>query len=764
MPTFETHTDTSLHYQSGFANDFATEALPGALPLGRNSPQRAPYGLYAEQLSGTAFTAPRAHNRRSWLYRIRPAAVHQPFTQMRGASLRAKLVANFAEVPPTPPNQLRWDPLPMPAEPTDFIDGWVTMAGNGAAESMNGCAIHLYAANRSMKDRFFYSADGELLIVPQEGRLSIATELGKLDVEPFEIAVIPRGVRFAVTLPDGAARGYICENFGALLRLPDLGPIGSNGLANPRDFLTPHAAYEDREGAFELVAKMNGTLWRADIGHSPLDVVAWHGNYAPYKYDLRRFNTIGSISFDHPDPSIFLVLQSRQRHAGRRHDRLRDFPAALACRRRYVPAALVPSQRRERIHGPRARRRTTRRPKASCRAARACTTACRGMGRMRTTFEKASHSDTSKPAKVGDTMAFMFETRTLIKPTRFALETAQLQAHYYECWQGLNETFQPGATMSTSARICKRRSIRARKAGSSRPTTRRATSRSRTCRSAFSATTPIRRGAWAWRSATGSSTWRCCNRPGCSTTAEPCVRTAPALNDFIALGRDAWRSVRIQLSAAAGKRHCDPARRRRAAPARAGAAGGRDACICRSRFPATRISIRRRSTRRTSARMFRDPKNALLPNWSEMPIGYNGRASSVVVSGTPVRRPNGQIKLPDQERPVFGACRKLDIELETGFIVGAGNALGEPIACDDAEQHIFGMVLLNDWSARDIQQWEYVPLGPFNAKSFATTISPWIVTLDALEPFRTAHAAAGTAAARVPAPRQAITRSISNWK
>jgi len=294
-------------YQSGFANEFATEALPGALPEGRNSPQRVAYGLYAEQLSGTAFTAPRGHNRRSWLYRIRPAAVHKPFTRLPSE----RIVANFADVPPTPPDQLRWDPLPMPTEPTDFVDGWVTMAGNGAAESMSGCAIHVYAANRSMSGRFFYNADGELLIVPQQGRLEIATELGRLDVQPFEIAVIPRGVRFAVNLPDGEARGYICENFGALLRLPDLGPIGSNGLANPRDFLTPHAAYEDREGNFELVAKMNGNLWRADIGHSPLDVVAWHGNYAPYKYDLRRFNTIGSISFDHPDPSIFLVLQSQ---------------------------------------------------------------------------------------------------------------------------------------------------------------------------------------------------------------------------------------------------------------------------------------------------------------------------------------------------------------------------------------------------------------------------------------------------------------------
>ncbi len=292
-------------YLSGFANEFATEALPGALPVGQNSPQRAPYGLYAEQISGTAFTAPRAHNRRAWLYRIRPAAMHQPFSRLEPG----RWLSRFDEVPPSP-NQMRWSPPAMPTAPTDFIDGIVTMAGNGSPEAMTGCGIHLYLANQSMQDRFFYNADGEMLIVPQQGRLLLSTEMGRLAVEPQEIVVIPRGVRFRVDLPDGTARGYICENYGALFKLPDLGVIGSNGLANPRDFLTPVASYEDREGKFELVAKFQGNLWRAEIDHSPLDVVAWHGNYAPYKYDLRRFNTIGSISFDHPDPSIFLVLQS----------------------------------------------------------------------------------------------------------------------------------------------------------------------------------------------------------------------------------------------------------------------------------------------------------------------------------------------------------------------------------------------------------------------------------------------------------------------
>ncbi|WP_322103371.1 homogentisate 1,2-dioxygenase [Paraburkholderia sp. J41] len=435
-------------YMSGFANEFATEALAGALPAGQNSPQRCAYGLYAEQLSGTAFTAPRSHNRRTWFYRIRPGAVHQPFTPLvavggpAGAGGTARLVADFGDVPPTPPNQLRWDALPMPAEPTDFIDGWVTMAGNGSAASMSGCAIHLYAANRPMIDRFFYNTDGELLIVPQQGRLAIRTEMGRLDVEPFEIAVIPRGVRFTVDLPDGDARGYLCENFGALLRLPDLGVIGSNGLANPRDFLTPVAAYEDREGEFELVTKLNGQLWRADIGHSPLDVVAWHGNYAPYKYDLRRFNTIGSISFDHPDPSIFLVLHAPTDTPGVDSIDFVIFPPRwLAAENTFRPPWYhrnVASEFMGLVHGV-----YDAKAEGFVPGGASLHNCMSGHGPDAQTFEKASHSDTSKPHKVGDTMAFMFETRTLIRPTRHALETSQLQAHYYECWQGLAKHFNP---------------------------------------------------------------------------------------------------------------------------------------------------------------------------------------------------------------------------------------------------------------------------------------------------------------------------------
>ncbi|CAM3665285.1 homogentisate 1,2-dioxygenase [Polaromonas hydrogenivorans] len=425
-------TDT-LHYQSGFANEFATEALPGALPEGRNSPQQAPYGLYAEQLSGTAFTAPRHANRRSWLYRIRPAAMHLPFERIG----EGRWLSRFDEVP-TPPNQLRWDPLPMPgaAEPTDFVDGMVTMAGNAS------CGIHLYAANRSMDTRFFYNADGEMLLVPQEGRLRLATELGVLDVEPQEIAVIPRGVRFQVILPDGQARGYVCENYGALLKLPDLGVIGSNGLANPRDFRTPVAAYEDREGEFELLAKFNGHLWKAGIGHSPLDVVAWHGNYAPYKYDLRRFNAIGSISYDHPDPSIFLVLQSPTDTPG--VDAI-DFvifpPRVLTMQNTFRPPWFhrnFASEFMGLIHGA-----YDAKAEGFVPGGASLHNCMSGHGPDAETFAKASSADTSKPDYVTGTMAFMFETPAVIQPTRYALESAQLQPEYYRCWQGLQKHFDP---------------------------------------------------------------------------------------------------------------------------------------------------------------------------------------------------------------------------------------------------------------------------------------------------------------------------------
>jgi homogentisate 1,2-dioxygenase len=429
-----------LRYLPGFGNQFATEALPGALPEGRNSPQRCPYGLYAEQFSGTAFTAPRQANRRSWLYRIRPAAkLARPFQPLPHRGLAGRF-----EALPVTPNPLRWSPPPIPREPTDFVDGLLTLGGTGSSDAHVGCGIHWYLANRSMRDRFFYDADGELLIVPQLGRLRVATELGVLEAAPQEVLLIPRGLRFRVELPDGEARGYICESFGAPMRLPDLGPIGSNGLANPRDFQTPVAWYEDREGEMELVAKLGGELWTAMLDHSPLDVVAWHGNNAPCKYDLRRFNTIGSVSYDHPDPSIFLVLQSVSDTPGVDTVDFVIFPPRwLAMEDTFRPPWFhrnIASECMGLIHGVYDAKAGGFEPGGA--SLHNCMT---GHGPDAETFERALRADTTRPQRISDTMAFMFETRTLIRPTRRALELPQLQSDYAQCWSGLTKRFTPDA-------------------------------------------------------------------------------------------------------------------------------------------------------------------------------------------------------------------------------------------------------------------------------------------------------------------------------
>jgi homogentisate 1,2-dioxygenase len=425
---------SSLQYQTGFGNHFASEALAGALPE-QNSPQRCPYGLYAEQLSGTAFTAPRAANRRSWLYRIRPSVKHSPFRRIGDGLVNN----NFSEAP-TPPGQLRWDPIPIPQEPTDFIDGLVAMAGNGDPQAQTGCGIYVYAANRPMERRAFYDADGELLIVPQQGALFVTTELGRLLVEPLEIAVIPRGIRFKVELPEGTARGYVCENFGAAFRLPDLGPIGSNGLAYERDFRTPHAWYEDREERYELVAKFLGHLWSAPMAHSPFDVVAWRGNCAPCKYDLRRFNTIGSISYDHPDPSIFLVLQSISDTPGVDNVDFVIFPPRwLVMEHTFRPPWFhrnVASEFMGLVNGV-----YDAKAEGFLPGGASLHNCMSGHGPDAATFEAASRADTAKPDRISDTMAFMFETRHVIRPTRHALESPLLQADYHECWQGLEKHF-----------------------------------------------------------------------------------------------------------------------------------------------------------------------------------------------------------------------------------------------------------------------------------------------------------------------------------
>ena len=428
---------SSSKYQSGFGNEFATEAHPGALPQGQNAPQQAPLGLYTEQISGTAFTAPRALNRRTWSYRIRPSVMHEPYREYERATLLRS--GPFTEVP-TPPNQMRWNPLPEPAADTDFVDGIVTLGGNGDAAMQDGVGIHLYTANASMHDRFFYNADGEMLILPQQGRLSLRTELGILDAAPGELAVIPRGIKLRVELPDGAARGYICENYGQGFRLPDLGPIGANGLANSRDFLTPVAAYEDREGSFEVIAKFLGKLWRAQFDHSPLDVVAWHGNYAPYKYDMARFNCINTVSFDHPDPSIFTVLTSPSGLPGTANVDFVIFPPRwMVAEHTFRPPWFHRNMMNEfmgLILG-----QYDAKAEGFVPGGASLHNCMSGHGPDAETFARASKAEL-KPHYIDGTLAFMFETRLPVRPTRFALEEKILQHEYYECWQGLKRNFQ----------------------------------------------------------------------------------------------------------------------------------------------------------------------------------------------------------------------------------------------------------------------------------------------------------------------------------
>jgi homogentisate 1,2-dioxygenase len=423
------------HYLSGFANELASEALPGTLPEGQNAPQRHPRGLYTEQISGTPFTAPRAENRRSWLYRIRPSAAHPAYRRIDNGLVRGAPV-NEAE---PPPNRLRWDPLPFSDEPADFVDGLVTIGGNGDAALRAGIAVHVYRANKSMGRRVFYDADGELLIVPQHGPIALATEFGAIEAGPGEIAVVPRGVKFRVGLPRGHARGYVCENYGELFRLPELGAIGANGLANPRDFLAPSAAYEDRDEKHEVVAKFAGNLWAAELDHSPLDVVAWHGNYTPYKYDLAKFNTLGTISFDHPDPSIFTVLTAPCEIAGTANCDFVIFPPRWqVAEHTFRPPWYhrnVMNEFMGLVHGAYDARTQGFLPGGmslhNCMAPHGPDVA---------TYEKASTAEL-QPQKIENTLAFMFEARFPIRPTRFALDTPALQRDYDSCWEGLPKMF-----------------------------------------------------------------------------------------------------------------------------------------------------------------------------------------------------------------------------------------------------------------------------------------------------------------------------------
>lgn len=429
---------STLQYQNGFGNHFSSEALAGALPKNQNSPQKVPYGLYAEQLSGSSFLAPRDRNQRSWLYRIRPSVLHKPFEPLAHKNLRG---APFDELDRPTPNQLRWNPPPYPKRPADFLDGLITLGGSGAIDQQAGYAIHLYICNKSMEDRFFYNADGDLLILPQEGELILNTEFGIIEIVPKEIAVIQRGIKFQVILKQKTARGYICENYGEHFRLPDLGLIGANGLANPRDFLTPLASYEQKEGKFRLISKFMGNLWSAEINYSPLDVVAWHGNYAPYKYNLELFQAVNTVSFDHSDPSIFTVLTSPSSQIGSANVDFVIFPDRwLVAEHTFRPPYFHRNYMSEfmgLVYGVYDAKAEGFHPGGgslhNCMSAH---------GPDTETYERAIKAKL-KPHYLKGTLAFMFESRYVCKPTAFAMETSLLQDDYYRCWQGLKSNFNP---------------------------------------------------------------------------------------------------------------------------------------------------------------------------------------------------------------------------------------------------------------------------------------------------------------------------------
>lgn len=419
----------SINYLCGFGNHFQSEAIPNTLVPGRNSPQKVPHGLYAEQLSGSAFTAPRHNNLRSWLYRIRPSVIHGEFKLLPHAFLASP---PFNQIP-TPPTQMRWGTFPYPQIAHDFVDGLFTLAGH------EGGAIHLYSINKSMDSRYFYNSDGELLIVPQEGALRFKTEFGVLDVNAGEIIVIPRGIKFQVLLLESKARGYICENFGLPFKLPELGVIGANGLANARDFETPIAAFEHQSGEFKLITKFQGNLWETEIQHCPLDVVAWHGNYVPYKYDLNKFNTINTVSHDHPDPSIFTVLTSPSSIPGTANIDLAIFPPRwMVANDTFRPPYFhrnIMNEYMGLIYGVYDAKETGFIPGGgslhNCMSAH---------GPDADAFQKATQAEL-KPEYYANTLAFMFESQQVWRLTPHAINAEFRQKDYLDCWKELSSNF-----------------------------------------------------------------------------------------------------------------------------------------------------------------------------------------------------------------------------------------------------------------------------------------------------------------------------------
>jgi homogentisate 1,2-dioxygenase len=291
-----------------------------------------------------------------------------------------------------------------------------------------------------MRQRYFYSADGELLFVPLDGKMLIWTELGKLHIEPGEIAVIPRGIKFKADPINDIATGYLCENYGAPLILPERGPAGANGFANQRDFMYPVADFEDISAPTELIAKFSGELYRAEMDHSPLNVVGWVGNSAPYKYDLSLFNAMNTVSFDHPDPSIFTVLTSPSEMPGVANLDFVIFPPRWSvAEHTFRPPWFhrnVMSEFMGLVKGQYDAKKAGFEP-----GGMSLHNSMTPHGPEREVFERASSRDLA-PEKVENTLAFMFESRYAFVPTKAAMESPCLQPDYDQCWAGLAPKFR----------------------------------------------------------------------------------------------------------------------------------------------------------------------------------------------------------------------------------------------------------------------------------------------------------------------------------
>ena len=428
-----------MEYLHGFGNHFESESRPGILPQGRNSPQKVESGLFAEQINGSAFTSPRSHNLKTWLYKISPSVIQGRFAEVGHTTWISD--ASLGRVIRTP-EALRFHPYPEASSPRDFLDSIFTIAVNGSVFSKSGSALHLFSFNQGMGNRYLYNSDAEMMLVLESGEIEVRTEMGVLELSPLLIGVIPRGIKFKIEMKAGCSkvRGYLCENFGAPFQLPELGPIGANGLANPRDFEIPTSAFENLSGSFELFARYQGSLWRAPLEHSPLDTVAWHGNYVPYRYDLRKFNTMNTVSFDHPDPSIFTVLTSPSLLPGTANLDFVIFPPRwMVAENTFRPPYYhrnVMNEFMGLIQGTYDAKEAGFRPGGA-----SLHNAFTGHGPDAEGFKKALAAEL-KPVRYENTMAFMWESNLPYWPTEQALKKEGfLDPGYTACWQSLPRSF-----------------------------------------------------------------------------------------------------------------------------------------------------------------------------------------------------------------------------------------------------------------------------------------------------------------------------------